>query len=539
MPAQAKVVLLVEDDAADVVLFRRAFPRVLSGARLVHHRLLADAVAWLETEPCDVAWVDLGLPDANRDEAITAMRAAVPDLPIVALTGDDREGTAERVLRSGAEDYVPKSEFDPRSLGRATRHAIERARMRVETRQHAERAESLERQAANNERLAAVGRIAAGVAHEINNPAAFISANLETSKRLLKRLEEKLGPFDESVATLRDCIDDSSEGISRISTIVKDLKTYSRVNSDEVELVDLDEIVDSACTMLSSHFRAGVRFRRTSDHPPAIAAVRVKLVQVVTNLVLNALHAVEDQPAGLRAIRVSVETEGGLAQISVSDSGRGVPDAIRDQVFEPFFTTKGGQGTGLGLALSSEIARAHGGSLELSSCVPGGTRVTLSLPLDTGLAPKVRRLPTVAATEHRPRVLLVDDEPMVRTALARLLSTTCDVVTAADGHEALALLRAAAEPFDTVLCDLSMPGMDGPEFHGRVREDFPGLTTRFVFLTGGAFTRRVREFLEDSSARVVHKPVRRRELVEAIQRVCCRDRVPRGPQATGDVHVAE
>ncbi len=526
-PAQT-VLMLVEDEPADVALFRRCLPAALGKVELVHHRGLRDAMAWLRDQRCDVAVVDLGLPDATGDEAVVSIRNAAPDVPLIVLTDDEMEGAAERVLREGAEDYLPKSHLDSRTLRRVTRHAVERARLRTQAARQAEQVGRLERQALDNERLAAVGRIAAGVAHEINNPAAFISANLESSRAVVDELEETLGVDHEAVTTLRECIEESAEGINRIATIVKDLRTFSRVDDDEVQLVRLDDVVDSAYRTLAGHLMDGVRVQRTSDRPPAIGAVRGKLVQVVTNLMTNAVSAMEEVPRGSRVVQISVGHDDEAAWVKVVDNGRGIAPAIRHRVFEPFFTTKGAQGTGLGLTLSSEIARAHSGSLQLAEVDGPGVGVVLRLPLDTGLRPPPLRAVNGPPLEGRPRVLLVDDEPLVRLAVARVLAKSCDVAVAADGREALECLSAEPEAYDAVLCDLAMPDIDGPELYRQVCKNLPQLRERFVFLTGGAFTAESRAFVAASRAKIVSKPARRVELVEAIRGVSARPPVDAG-----------
>lgn len=512
--AQALRVLLVEDDPADALIVGRYLDRELRNCEVLRTTTLAETLKTIEEQRPQIALLDLGLPDARYSDVLPAVRQACDELVIIVLTGDQQAGTAERVLRGGANDYLPKSELDAPSLRRAIRHAHERVRMRREAQEQADQLARLRKQASDNERLAAVGRIAAGVAHEINNPAAYIMANLETSRIMLG---DDVPVDHETLVTLRQCMRESLDGMRRIAAIARDLRTVSRVQDDEVEMVRLDDVVDCACSMLSRHFRKGTRLVRSSDHPPAIPAVRGRLVQVLTNLVANAIQAVADLPLAEREVSIAVHGRADTATIVVTDSGPGIPEALRDRVFEPFFTTKGDAGTGLGLALSAEIAQAHGGSLSLDHDGCRGACITLTLPFDNGLTPARVEPPLRSVIGERPRVLLVDDEPVVRAALARLLSTSCDITTARGGSEALQALAPPNAGFDAVLCDLAMPSMDGPEFFGRAAQVVPDIRDRFVFMTGGAFTERARNFLAEANVRVVSKPASGAELIDAIR----------------------
>ena len=509
-------VLLVEDDDVDARIVTRLLRGSTHAPRLEHVSELRSAIDLLPGS-FDVLLLDLGLPDAD-DDSVEQVRSVAPTLPIVVLTGDECDDTGEHVLRAGAEDYLPKSELSASTLRRVLRHAVERARLREDAARQREHRRNLERMVASHERLAAVGRLASGVAHEINNPAAFISANLETSQRLVRSLEERLGPFDPALLTLRECIEESAIGIERVASIVQDLRTFARPNREDVELVRLEDVLETCRSVMAGQFRQDIRLEVVLDPTPEIAAHRGKLVAVVSNLLMNAIAAIQSSPTGRGTVRVETASNAGEVILAVTDTGEGIPEALHDRVFEPFFTTKGRQGTGLGLSLSLEVAKAHRGYLELESEVGRGTRVTLRLPRDTGLRAPVTRLVTEAPEDRPAVVLVVDDEPLVLKSVERLLGRDYEVLCASGAQEAQAIVSHASY-VDVLLCDLGMPETDGTQLYEQLCERDPSWAERILFFTGGAVTSRIRSFLRDHAVPVIRKPARRRELESAIRRI--------------------
>ena len=211
--------------------------------------------------------------------------------------------------------------------------------------------------------------------------------------------------------------------------------------------------------------------------------------------------------------------------IGVRDTGAGIGEEHRDRIFTAGFTTKAGQGgMGLGLASCRRVAEEHGGRLEVHHLHEGGTRFELIIPVETGFSvTEVRHdsRPVSEAPLSRSRLLIVDDDAMVLSALRRRLRRRYDVVTALGGVEALALLAADPE-FDSIVCDLMMPRVDGKSFYDAIREENPQLAERIIFMSGGAFTPRLRKFAASVSNPVLQKPVSREELevMLATQRAC-------------------
>lgn len=389
---------------------------------------------------------------------------------------------------------------------------------------------------AHQDRLAAVGALAAGFAHEVNNPAQAAVADLTHLTELLSGLElasarlADLIPEPErepAVFSLgiergfedaRNLVQECFEGLGRISSLVRDLKSFSRIVPDRVDWVHPNEVVNQACALAHNHVRHRARLVKDLGALEGFPGDRNKLVQVVTNLLVNAAQALREEDKPGRVLIRTRSSEGRIT-ISVIDSGIGIAPEVLARIFEPFFTTKQDVGTGLGLALSLDIARQHGGTLEVETEVGVGTRFDLILPIRNGLEVAPKKTRSSAKAELRSgRVLIVDDEPGIRRSLGRLIGRNHAVETRADGQEALRLL-AEDQAFDVILCDLMMPGLDGPGVHEAVLRDHPRLVRRLVFMSGGAFTERTRSFLDQAKPVVLDKPAPAGLLEQAIQTV--------------------
>jgi len=234
------------------------------------------------------------------------------------------------------------------------------------------------------DRLAALGRLAAGVAHEVNNPLAYILANLSMLQDDLQgRGAEATAQIPgDTLEMLGECI----EGTKRIRALVDDLRVFSRKTPDEFETVDLDSVVDSVLNLISADARRRALIEWAPGAPPAFSGVPSTIAQVVMNLVDNAVHAIDAKQADGHRIHIATTVAAGDAVLTVTDTGCGIPDSVRSHIFEPFFTTKHRQiGTGLGLSLAREIAQLHGGRIEIESNVGEGTVVAVYFPIHRGL----------------------------------------------------------------------------------------------------------------------------------------------------------
>lgn len=358
------------------------------------------------------------------------------------------------------------------------------------------------------DRLASVGSLAAGVAHEINNPLAYVIANLEL-------LEESLsaGRVPEDMAqTLKEAVG----GANRVRRIVGDLKSFARADEDEPTELSLDQVLDAAIEIAKNEIRHRARLERDYREVPPVLADEGRLIQVFLNLLVNAAHAIPEDETDFSRRRIVVSTktiEGGWAQVEVTDTGRGIPDEIIDHIFDPFFTTKPqGMGTGLGLSICHGIVTGMGGKIEVESQVGRGSCFRLRFPPSEGAAKAIaqaRRQERIASTDKQLRILVVDDEPLICEGIRRALAGH-RVEVAGGGRDAIRMCEA--DDFDLILCDVMMPDISGMDVYGRIRSARPALEGRFVFMTGGAFTPKAREFLESVANEQITKPFSLREL---------------------------
>jgi signal transduction histidine kinase/CheY-like chemotaxis protein len=381
------------------------------------------------------------------------------------------------------------------------------------------------------EKLASIGLLAAGVAHEINNPAAFVLANIEALAGHMRLIEEKLRDLPDGVAARLGLTDqlfeanailqESKEGMARIHRIVRDLAAFSHADDDTNAPMNVNTAIESALSMLRNELKYRAQVERDLSATRMVRASAARLGQVFLNLILNAAQALDEADAKRNRVRVRTFDEGANVVIEISDNGPGIQAEILPRIFESFFTTKPrGMGTGLGLPISLGIVRGLGGEILVESRAGEGATFRVRLPAGDAIAPLVGP-PAAAAPRargyQRRRILAVDDEALLLKAYRRMLGDAHELATALGGHEALRILERDAA-FDVILCDLQMPDMSGVELYAAVREHFPALGDRFVFVTGGAFSNDARRFLEESVASVIQKPFRLEDLLALIER---------------------
>ena len=365
---------------------------------------------------------------------------------------------------------------------------------------------SLRTQLAQAERLATVGALAAGVAHEINNPLAYVMLNLDA----LAREAGASGP-----AALR--LQEARDGARRIRDIVRDLRTFARDEEEKAEAVDVPRVLDKVLAMAAQEMRYRARVVRDFGDGAVARAREGRLAQVFLNLVVNAAQAIEEGDVAGNEVRVSCRREGDEVVVQIADTGHGIPASDLPHVFEPFFSTKPrGVGSGLGLSISRNIVEGFGGRIAVDSAVGGGTRFTVRLPADDATARERAAAPAARARGGR-RILVVDDEPRLCSVIADSLTDRHEVVTAVSG--AAARQRLAAERFDVILCDVMMPGESGMDLHEWTVRTRPELAPRFVFMTGGTFTPRARDFLASVPNHCLDKPFDQDALERAIEAV--------------------
>jgi len=366
-------------------------------------------------------------------------------------------------------------------------------------------------------RMASVGTLAAGVAHEINNPLAFINANLVWLRDQLEARRSALG--DASFEELDAVVTESRIGIERIGNIVRELKAFSRVEADDAPTpVDVRKVLTFAAKMADKELRQRARVVTELEDVPQVLGSEGRLGQVFLDLLLNAAQAIPDGAAASNEVHIRCLRRDRMVVIEVSDTGAGIPAELQARIFDPFFTTKPlGQGTGLGLAVCDGIIRALGGEITVRSDVGRGSTFSVCLP---AYLPSTVPVGVPAHTEaggQGARVLVVDDEPFICTAIQRLLRREHVVTTVTSAREALSLVRAG-ERFDVILSDLMMPEMSGEDLLETLREVAPEQARRMVIMTGGAFTPRSEDFLRSLDLPHLTKPLTLQSLRTAIRR---------------------
>lgn len=352
------------------------------------------------------------------------------------------------------------------------------------------------------DRSASVGTLSAGVAHEINNPLAYLLLNLEYLIRELP--EADLNTLE--VGHMRERLAESRHGAERVGHILKELGSLSARRRTRRHGLDLAGILQRALRTVEREISERARVVVSNDGVPCVDADPHSLEQLFVNILANAGQALPATSPGSGEISVRLHTgEDGSALVDVSDNGTGIAPEHQSRIFDPFFTTKP-TGTGLGLPISHAIVRSFGGQISVESQVGRGTTFRISLPPGTPPRAGTATVSSVPAPDRRrARVLVVDDDEPVAQTLRRVLSQSYDVAVSTSARQALAVLEA--DPgFDVVLCDLLMPDMSGMDLHEALAVRLPGLEERLVFMTGGAFTQRARDFLRRVGNPRLEKP---------------------------------
>jgi signal transduction histidine kinase len=510
-------VLMIEDDARDAEILTRALgrgyevicERVESGSAM---REALDRTTW------DVVISDYTLPGFGAPAALAIVKERGLDLPFIIVSGAVGEESAVSVMRAGAHDFIVKDKLARMLpvLERELREAARRAEHRA-----------MQEQLLISDRMASVGTLAAGVAHEINNPLAVVIANLDFARNDLALLLDDACSRESSGGRTTDTGDsgwavwlasragqiletlgDAKEASEHVRVVVRDLKLFSRSEDEQRGPIDLRRVIESALRMAWNELRHRARVVKDDGNVPAVEANEGRLAQVLLNLLVNAAQAIPEGDADRNEIRITTRLEtGDRVVVEVRDTGSGIPQEILGRVFDPFFTTKPmGTGTGLGLAICHRIVTSFGGDITVESTVGEGTAIRVSLPLAKVAKTDAPPLAAIEDPRRRGRILVVDDEAMVAKTVHRILRDDHDVVIVTSGREAADRVQAG-ERFDLILCDLMMPRMTGMELHAQLVGVASDQAERMIFMTGGAFSPRARQFLDETLNPRIEKPI--------------------------------
>lgn len=502
-------VLIVEDSADDAELVVRELARggfAVTSERVDSARGLREA---LDRARWEVVLSDYAMPGFSGTEALNLVKGAGLDVPFIIVSGTVGEEAAVGAMRSGAHDYVLKQSLV--RLCPVIDRELREAALRAEQRKMRE-------QLLISDRMASVGTLAAGVAHEINNPLAAILANLELLSRDLSALARERG-FGEAFGDVFDELRDARESAERLRHIVKDLKIFSRATDEEHRgPVEVERVLESSLRMAWNEIRHRARLVKSYGQVPAVLANEARLGQVFLNLIVNAAQAIEEGDAEHNriSVRTGVDAAGNVL-VEIEDTGSGISPENIKRIFDAFFTTKPvGVGTGLGLSICHRIVSGMGGSIDVQSELGKGSVFRITLP-PAGAASVVPAAHTGAPVPSAPRgrVLVIDDEPMISTAIGRTLGLDHDVVLTSEAAQALARVDAG-ERFDVILCDLMMPQMTGMELYSELAARAPDQAKRMIFLSGGAFTTAARAFLDRVDNQRLEKPFDTDRLLELV-----------------------
>ncbi len=416
MPTKEKI-LIVDDEPS----FCRLMERLLEedGYSCCTACSAADALKLLRTQPFDLLITDIRMPEVDGLELMRQVAGVYPDLAVLVTTGVNDREVALQALELGAFGYLikPCEAFEvlvhvANSLRLARLEKLSQNYQQELEGQVARRTEELEtanrqleesnRQLLQQEKLASIGQLAAGIAHEIKTPTGFVASNLGSLQKYLQRLTEyrrALQQVVEESATeqqrealkqlarklkidliledLDELVANCQEGAERIKTIIQGLKDFSRQDSEIEELLDLNQIIEEALLLVWNELKYKAEVVRDLQDLPQLRGYRQRLGQVFVNLLVNAGHAIKEQGR----IRVSAGREGAQIVVQIQDNGCGIPAENLEKIFEPFFTTKEiGVGTGLGLSIIKDIIEQHQGTIEVTSTSGQGSCFTLRLP---------------------------------------------------------------------------------------------------------------------------------------------------------------
>lgn len=360
----------------------------------------------------------------------------------------------------------------------------------------------LEQTLLQSERMVSLGTLSSAIAHEINNPLTYILANVDVLTTELATRADR---------NQMEMLIEARRGAEQVRKIVHGLKAFSQIGSHTIEAIDIAETLDVALRMVGNEVRHRAELLVQTEELPAVSGDPSELLQVLTNLLVNAAQAVPDD-GEQHTVSVVGAVRDDRVMIEIRDTGIGLPSGQHTRVFEPFFTTKPqGVGTGLGLSVSLGIIERMGGSIELVAAPDRGTIARVMLPPSE--QSKLDRGVEDSAVPLRARVVLIDDDPRVGRAMKRMLSRSYDVTAFDDARKALDHLVGSTA--DVILCDVMMPGYSGVQVYRDLKSRRPDLAERLVFMTGGAFGSEARDGLRGVMNPILEKPVD----FKALQRI--------------------
>jgi CheY-like chemotaxis protein/two-component sensor histidine kinase len=498
-------VMVVDDDEHTREALRRSL-------ETRHDRVLCcaagdEALARLRAgDRPDLILLDLIMPGMNGWQFRVEQKND-PDLapiPVIAMSGDH----SPQAAAIDASAYLRKPIVEQTLM-----EAVERTAKDIQRRRSLARATELER-------IVSLGALLGGIAHEVNNPLAFILGNIDLLQRQLLSLacpQHTVEPF--SVAAALRSLERLKTGAERIAAVMRCASMFASADLSAIETIDVHEVLESSIQVASNEIRHGAHLVRAYGDVPHVRGNAAKLGQVFLNLILNAVHAIRDDGGADHVIRIGTQRDAGHTVITVSDTATVLDPACLARLFAPAVPNDPAVARlHFVLAVSREVIEEMGGRLEVDDSAPHGVTFRVVLPGSTRTSfPAPQPKPPVRVEPDRPTVLIVDDEPLVCDLFAAMLSDSYEVAAFTSARAALA--SCLERDYGVILCDVMMPELNGMDLFDRVTAERPELRERFVFITGGAFTEHARLFLRQTSRPVVRKPCTRQELRDVVSQI--------------------
>ena len=449
-----EAVLILDDDTSVRHLFVRLVHSI--GAETFPAATIDEAKAIVGARSVAVAIIDKNLGSESGLDFLKWLKATQPDCEALVITAYGNMESAIEALRLGASDFLLKP-AEVEILTHRVSLLVERRRMLAER-------NGLQAQLMQTDRMAALGMLAAGVVHEINNPLTYVLSNLEY-------LEDQ----PELSTEVKQIIGETRHGARQMASVVNHIKTFAHHGEAVRTRTDVTSLVEGTLKMSAVLIRQRAQLTREMGPIPDVEGLEFQLAQVFLNLLVNASQAIPEGAASKNEVKVRLSTNAaGEAVVEVTDTGAGMAPEVLRKMFQPFFTTKPrGVGTGIGLTICKNIVESHGGRIEIESTVGRGSTFRVVLPAMRAETPAAELAPLSRdRATARGRVLVIDDDVAVAASIQRCLGREHSVVVEHGGAAALVRFRKG-ETFDAIISDVMMPDVTGHQLFEMLEKGIP------------------------------------------------------------------